>query len=101
MQFFNLGKVQTILQEATGLEVSHTYDDLVFVEHTAFLVQFDRNDLDRFTCHFNLDCPPSDRIKLFSRIHEAAGKAGLACALGQLFSLEQVEGKEEIRVLFA
>nr|WP_320133778.1 hypothetical protein [uncultured Holophaga sp.] len=101
MEFFDLGRTQNIVKEATGLEVTHFYDDLVFVDHSAFLIQFDRKDLKHFTVHFNMDCPPADRIKLFSSLHDKATKEGLTCNLGQLFTLEQVEDKEEIQILFA
>ena len=34
MQYRDLEKVRTIIQEATGLEVAYAYDDLVFPDHT-------------------------------------------------------------------
>jgi len=100
MELFDLGRVQNVVKAATGLEVTHAYEDLVFVEHSAFLIQFDPKDLKRFLCHFNEDCPVPDRIKLLGYLQAAAEQEGLVCAQGQVFRLEQVPDKEEIRVLF-
>ena len=50
-----LGKITAILADL-GLEVTYAYDDLVFIQHSAFLLQFteDPNTLKIFTnseCH--------------------------------------------------
>ncbi|MBP1626824.1 MAG: hypothetical protein H6Q00_1299 [Holophagaceae bacterium] len=99
-QLFDLGRVQNAVKAATGLEVTHAYQDLVFVEHSAFMIQFDADDLKRFLCHFNEECPPADRAKLLTHLQAAAEKEGLTCAEGKVFRLEQVPDKEEIQILF-
>jgi hypothetical protein len=101
MGLFDLGRVQNAIQEATGLEVTHAYQDLVFVEHSAFLIQFDATDLKRFICHFNQECPVEDREKLLPRIQAAAIQNGLTCMEGKIFTLEQVPDQEDIRIQFA
>jgi len=99
-KLFDLGRVQNAVKAATGLEVSHAYQDLVFVEQSAFMIQFDAEDLKRFICHFNEECPAADRAKLLTHLQAAALKEGLSCAEGKVFRLEQVEDKEEIRIVF-
>ena len=100
MGLFDLGRVQNVVKTATGLEVTHAFEDLVFVEHSAFLIQFDATDLKQFICHFNEDCPVEDRVKLLNYLQTAATAEGLTCSEGQVFRLEQVPDKEEIRVVF-
>ena len=99
-KLFDLGRTQNAIMAATGLEVTHAYQDLVFVEHSAFLIQFDPSDLKRTICHFGEECPEEDRAKLLPRLQKAFKDEGLVCDQGSTFRLEQVEGKEEIRVLF-
>ncbi|WP_005034290.1 hypothetical protein [Holophaga foetida] len=99
-KLFDLGRVQNAVKVATGLEVTHAYEDLVFVEQSAFLIQFDATDLKRFLCHFNEECPSADRAKLLTHLQAAALKEGLVCAEGKVFKFEQVPDKEEIQILF-
>lgn len=101
MGLFDLGRVQNAIQTATGLEVTHAYEDLVFVEHTAFLIQFHPTDLKRFYCHFNEACPMPDRDQLLDRLQRAAGTEGLSCDRGRTFRLAQVEDQEAIQIQFA
>jgi len=100
MKLYDLGRTQNAVKAATGLEVSHAYEDLAFVEHSAFLIQFDPKDMKRMFCHFNEDCPVEDRVKLMSSLQKAFEDEGLVCSAGTCFRLQQVEGKEEIRILF-
>lgn len=53
-----LGKITAILADL-GLEVTYAYDDLVFVQHSAFLLQFtgEPNVLKLFT---NSECDPKE-----------------------------------------
>ena len=46
-----LGMVKTIV-EAAGMGISYAYDDLVFLEHNSFLLQFTGNDHE-ITVHVN------------------------------------------------
>jgi len=95
-----LGKVKQIIEEATGLEVSHFYDDLVFVEHSAVLIRFDKTDLKNFFLYFNPDCDKASREKLISSFNKAAENNSMRCTLKGQFKLSEVPGKEEVRVDF-
>ncbi len=66
MIYRDLEKVRTIIDEATGLEVSYAYDDLVFPDHTAFIIQFDDTKASHFFGYFHKDCNPADQ-KRFGR----------------------------------
>jgi len=50
-----LGVVKEIL-EGVGFNVAGAYDDLVFVECNAFLLQFDDRKENRLKLMFNTDC---------------------------------------------
>ena len=69
-----LGKITAILADL-GLEVTYAYDDLVFVQHSAFLLQFTDNPaaLKLFT---NTECVPEEAATAEKQIigaHAAAG----------------------------
>jgi hypothetical protein len=61
-----LGKITAILTDL-GLEVTYAYDDLVFVQHSAFLLQFTDtpNELKLFT---NSECDPVEANTVASSI---------------------------------
>lgn len=51
-----LGQIATML-ETIGFQVSHWYEDLVFMEHNAFLLQMGEKGED-LGVWFNVDCEP-------------------------------------------
>ena len=98
-KLWNLGRVKQIVEEATGLDISHVYDDIVFIEHSAFLIVFDHENLERFKCYFSADCPPDERERIFSLINAVSPRNKMTALRAGTFSMEQLEG-EEIRFLF-
>jgi len=52
-----LGKITALLAELS-LEVTYAYDDLVFVQHSAFLLQFTA-DPARLKLFINTECEPA------------------------------------------
>ena len=52
-----LGKIIALLADL-GLEVTYTYDDLVFVQHSAFILQF-INDPAQMKLYINTECDPA------------------------------------------
>jgi hypothetical protein len=51
MSLRKLGVVREIIETA-GMNISHAYDDLVFLDHNAFLLQFTDED-DKLLLHSN------------------------------------------------
>ena len=100
MKLFALGKLREAVQQATGLDITHVYEDLVFVEHSPFLIRFDHDDLTKVYAHFNIDCDTEDKEKLLGRLVDTASMEGLNCVDAARFTLEPVDGKEEIRINF-
>lgn len=63
-----LGQIATML-EATGFQVSHCYEDLVFLEHNAFLLQMGERGED-IGVWFNVDCEPEKRDEVMDAFKE-------------------------------
>lgn len=51
-----LGKITAVLADL-GLEVTYAYDDLVFVQHSAFMIQF-TDDPKKLKLFINTECEP-------------------------------------------
>ena len=68
MSYRNLEAVRSIIKDATGLDVAYAYDDLVFLEHTAFIIRFDDKNRNNFFCYFHSDCNPNDKVEIYSQL---------------------------------
>ena len=66
-----LGEVIEVL-EKIGAEISYAYDDLVFVNHSAYLIQFGEKHKD-INIFYNKECRDAD-IVVFKKDLEAAFK---------------------------
>lgn len=58
MQERPLGKITAILSDL-GLEVTYAYDDLIFVQHSAFLLQF-TDESAMLKLYINTECNPAE-----------------------------------------
>lgn len=99
MKFRNLEAVRYIIKEATGLDLTYAYDDLVFPEHMAFLIQFNDNNENSLFCHFHNDCNPKDKKQLFAELTKVAAKEKISLEEKGSFELEQ-KG-EEVEIHFS
>ncbi|WP_167605497.1 hypothetical protein [Maribellus sediminis] len=96
MKFRNLEAVRYIIKEATGLEITYAYEDLVFPEHMAFLIQFnDANEKNLF-CYFHNDCNPEDKNQLYKKLSDVALQDSITLENKGSFSLEQKSEEVEI-----
>lgn len=82
-----------------GLEVTHQYDDIVFVEHSAFIFQFD-DESDSVKLYFNRDCSHEDSLKIEKSVMELAVNNKITVERKGSFTMEQVEGEENIELKF-
>jgi hypothetical protein len=89
MIYRDLEKVRTIIDEATGLEVSYAYDDLVFPDHTAFIIQFDDTNATNFFGYFHKDCNPGDQIELEEKLSASCQNQKCTIVFKGSFDLEQ------------
>jgi hypothetical protein len=97
MIFRDLEKVRAAVKEATDLEIAYAYDDLVFPEHTAFLVQFDAESDKKLYCYFHVDCLPDSKIEILDRLTRSFKTRGCDLVSNGLFSLNQKGEEIEIR----
>ena len=98
MIYRDLEKVRTIIDDATGLEVSYAYDDLVFPDHTAFIIQFDDTKATHFFSYFHKDCNPADQKDLEDKLTASCLKQKCTLTFKGSFELEQ-KG-EEVNIHF-
>lgn len=97
--FRPLAEVKMMLEE-TGNDVSYAYDDLVFVEHTAFLIQFDDQKPANLKLFFNTEINRVDSTSIMENLQPAAQKRKLKLVDSGYFRLKQKEAAEELEVLF-
>ncbi|ARM31131.1 hypothetical protein [Prosthecochloris sp. HL-130-GSB] len=67
-----LGIVREIAGEM-GHDITYAYDDLVFMDHNAYLLQFTK-DNDTLNLYFNIEFPGDEADTMAARILDAASK---------------------------
>ncbi len=92
-----LGIVKEVLDEI-GHEITYAYDDLVFIEHNDFLLQFapTPNELGLF---FNTECPPDEAEAIGQKLVSAASEKGLSVDLKGTYTMTEAEG-DNLRITF-
>ena len=99
MQLRPLGIATEIIEE-TGLNVTYNYDDLVFVEHNPFLIQFDDGNLKNLNLFFNIDCEEQAAQQLASQLKKAASQREFTITPSGKFEMTQKENTEELDIRF-
>ena len=94
-----LGELIQVVEEM-GLQVTHAYDDLVFVEHSAFLFQFVEDGARQLKLYFNTECPEEDVEPLEKRMLAMAIPKKLDIRRSGSFSMKQKEGEENLELQF-
>ena len=88
------------IAESTGLEVTYAYEDLVFSEHSVFILQFDDIHTTQLLLFFNIDCDASTAYDLTTKMTEKAKSIGFKLVRKGSFSLSTAEGSDEINIHF-
>lgn len=70
-----LGKVTAALADL-GLEVTYAYDDLVFVQHSAFMLQF-TDEPHKLKLMINTECVPAEANEVAANIILALDRVGM------------------------
>ena len=91
--------VKMILEEA-GSDVSYAYDDLVFADHTAYLIQFDDLHASNLKIYFNTEMDPAYTESEIRKLRPLFGKYKMTFTLSGKFSVCQKENTEEIQICF-
>lgn len=79
-----LGKITAVLA-GLGLEVTYAYDDLIFVQHSAFILQF-TDDSAQLKLFINTECDPAEANNVASTIVLEFDNAGFSITpVGRFF----------------
>ncbi|MDH3329085.1 MAG: hypothetical protein OEM01_07635 [Desulfobulbaceae bacterium] len=97
MRLKPLGIVKEII-ESIGIGISYAYDDLVFVDHNAFLFQFTHKS-NEIALHVNRDADEKEVAHSINLMNNAAAERGMAIKDGKYYALVQVDD-ENVRLEF-
>ena len=92
-----LGKITAILADC-GFEVTYAYDDLVFIEHSAFMMQF-TDDPAILKIFRHVDCEPEAGGEAEKTILEKHAEAGISILPSGQYSITENED-ETINIEF-
>ncbi len=92
-----LGLAQEIVNDLK-FEVVYAYDDLVFVEHNTFLLQFDDARKSNLRVYFNAECEADTATRLEQALTAAAKARGCMIENCGQFELVAKEGASEFQV---
>ncbi|MBU2537685.1 MAG: hypothetical protein KKH22_04550 [Proteobacteria bacterium] len=93
-----LGMVKTIV-EAAGMGISYAYDDLVFLDHNSFLLQFADNG-GEVTIHVNSEADEALVRPDIERLQDVACNQNMQFSRGGLYTLVP-DGESSIRIEFS
>ena len=97
MLFRDLETVRAAVKEATDLDITYAYDDLVFPEHVAFLLQYAPESDTQLYCFFHVDCFPEAKTEIFNQLNHSFRKRGCQLTSKGSFTLAQKGEEFEIR----
>ena len=93
-----LGHIAEVLQKI-GLEVTYAYDDLVYVSHSAFILQMSEEKNEDVLLFINVESEEDARDELMKQITDAAAGSGLNFINSGMYKMSQAED-EQIRLEF-
>lgn len=93
-----LGLIKEMIN-TVGLEVTYVYEDLVFIQHNAFLLQMGEQGED-VGVRFNTESNPDARTELAGRLTRAGSLFNLVISEQGLFRLSHEEGEENFQIEF-
>lgn len=93
-----LGHIRTIV-EALGLSVTYMYEDLVYVEHNAFLLRMgDQGEM--VYLYFNTESDPQERETITDRLQSAGRKLQINVLRSGTYTMTPLEEEERIEIAF-
>jgi len=84
--------------ESMGQELSHAYEDLIFPNHGAYLLQMGDRGRDIFV-YFNQESEEKERSNMLFSVKNAGAALGLKVRYHGTYSMKQLEG-EEVEIHF-
>jgi hypothetical protein len=99
MIFRDLERIRLVVKDATNLDIAYAYDDLVFPEHAAFLIQFDDQTKSNYFCYFHVDCLPDAAAEILANLTNSCKKHSSSLVSKGSFTLKQKGQEIEIKFL--
>lgn len=96
--FRPLGLIKDVI-DATGLSITHVFEDLVFIEHNAFFLQMGDRGED-VLLYFNTESQVDMREEIAQRLAEEGRKRSLNIERFGTFRVAQEEGSAQFQLEF-
>jgi hypothetical protein len=93
-----LGTVMELV-EALGHEVTYAYEDLVFINHNDFLLQFDAADPNALDLFFNTECDAAEADEVAGRMIPEGIQKGLVIHRKGTYTMTEAEG-DSLQITF-
>jgi hypothetical protein len=100
IQLYSLEKARFIIKDATNLDISYAYEDLVFSEHGLFILQFKDYEGSNFDCWFNHETNEMDEIRHFDSLVKTASLNAATISYQGHFSMDQSKNSDQINIQF-
>jgi hypothetical protein len=91
MRINPLGMVKNIVEEA-GMGISYVFEDLVYLEHTGFLLQFTASDKEMLI-HINCEADGEQMSRDILHLAGVAERNQMTFGKGQLYRLFEGDGE--------
>lgn len=99
IDFRPLGKLRELV-ESVGFDISYAYDDLVFSDHSLFILRFDDEKPEQLYLYFNQEAEEKEALRVGQSVVEAGVVGGFNVINSGLFEVCQAEDKEELAIKF-
>lgn len=93
-----LGYIREVVA-SFGLDVTYVYEDLVYVQHNAFLLQMGERGEDVFL-YFNTESAPGEREAIAEQLREIGATRQLHIQRKGTYTMTQIPDEEHIRIEF-
>ena len=97
LRYRPLGVVKDMLEQI-GIEVTYTYEDLVFIKHNSFMLQFGTTG-EMLFYYTNIETHETEEKQLFAAVHTLANAQGFTLVHRGSYRLSAEDG-EELRLSF-
>ena len=100
VSYRSLTKVKELI-ELMGFAISYPYDDLVFVDSNAFLIQYDDSNDNNFKVHFNTDLDVDAKEGLIQQFKKASEKKAISLEFKGSFNIQPSASEGQIDIVFS
>lgn len=94
ISYRSLTPIKEVIEE-TGFNISYPYDDLIFIESNAFLIQYDDTEENAMFLYFNKELNDATSKDLEKKLMQSGKKKKISIVTQGKFSLAQKENSEE------